>query len=97
MTKGEFYLKSIIAMAGNPNYVTVKQSEDIPDCVTHTLETEEILMDAQRLLSKTESEWNDAFDKEEGIENNSVNSLLKQAVECLDDIRKGTDNIGEQP
>lgn len=97
MTKREFYLKSIIAMAGNPNYVTVSPSDDDSQSLCHTLETEEILMDASRLLKHTEEEWDDAFDKEDYPENNSVNSLMKQAVECLDEIRKGTDNIGEQP
>lgn len=56
MTREEFYLKSIIAMVGNPNYVDVAPFEDDPSCITHVLRKDEILMDAERLLSATENE-----------------------------------------
>ena len=80
MTKSEFYLKSIIAMAGNPNYVEVAPFEDDPSCITHTLLKDEILMDAERLLSATEKEWPDAFDEKP---QESVEDLLGDISDSL--------------
>ena len=70
MTKEEFYLKAMLALASNPNYVEVAPSEDDPSCITHVLRKDEILMDAERLLSEAENEWPEAFDKkpQESIE-----------------------------
>ena len=80
MTREEFYLKSIIAMAGNPNYVEVAPFEDDPSCITHVLRKDEILMDAERLLSETEKEWPEAFDKKT---QESVEDLLGDIRDCL--------------
>ena len=66
MTKREFYLKSILAMAANPNYVEVtllpaeKAGEE--DCYSRILEVNEIMEDAERLLKHTETVWPDVFD-----------------------------------
>jgi hypothetical protein len=63
MTQEEFYLKAMLAMASNPNYVQVEKSEDDPSVTTHMLLTEEIQMDAERLLKEAKDSWIEAFDK----------------------------------
>ena len=63
MTQEEFYLKAMLAMASNPSYVQVEQSEDDPSVTTHMLLTEEIQMDAERLLKEAKDSWVEAFDK----------------------------------
>lgn len=83
MTKEEFYLKSIIAMAGNPNYVEVAPFEDDPSCITHMLRKDEILMDAERLLSETEKEWPDAFDFVAEEPKESMKTLLADIRDSL--------------
>jgi len=54
MTREEFYLKAMISMAGNPNYVKVDEA--------HILQAKEIQMDAERLLKEAEDSWPEAFD-----------------------------------
>ena len=63
MTQEEFYLKAMLAMASNPKYVQVEKSEDDPSVITHMLLTEEIQMDADRLLKEAKDSWIEAFDK----------------------------------
>ena len=63
MTQEEFYLKAMLAMASNPSYVQVEKSEDDPSVTTHMLLTEEIQMDAERLLKEAQDSWIEAFDK----------------------------------
>ena len=82
MTQEEFYLKAMLAMAGNPNYVEVKKSEDDPSVTTHMLLTEEIEMDAERLLKEAKESWAEAFDRRSDNEN-----LVKMA-EALDGLDK---------
>ena len=69
MTQEEFYLKAMLAMASNPNYVDVKPCEDDPSVTTHTLLTEEIQMDAERLLNEAKNSWAEAFDRRSDNEN----------------------------
>lgn len=54
MTQEEFYLKAMLAMASNPSYVQVEKSEDDPSVTTHMLLTEEIQMNAERLLKEAQ-------------------------------------------
>ena len=67
MTQEEFYLRTIIAMAGNPNYVDVseipKDNEDDDVLFAHILDKEEVLEDARELLRRVKQEWMEAFDK----------------------------------
>lgn len=84
MTKEEFYLNAMLAMANNPNYVEVKPAEDDPSVMTHMLLTEEIQMDAERLLNEAEKSWPEAFDNE------SNNAHLEKAAEAL----RGLDENG---
>ena len=63
MTQEEFYLKAMLAMASNPNYVKVEKCEDDPSVITHMLLTDEIQMDAERLLKEAKESWIEAFDK----------------------------------
>ena len=83
MTKKEFYLKSIIAMAGNPNYVEVKPFEDDKNVITHTLLTEEIMMDAERLLNETEKEWPEAFESDDLEERESLKTSLQEIAKAI--------------
>lgn len=82
MTRKEFYLKSIIAMAGNPNYVEVKQFEDT-ETITHVLLKEEILMDAGDLLKDTETEWPGVFEDDSMENNASVKTILHDICDHL--------------
>lgn len=84
MTREEFYLKAMLAMASNPNYVEVKPCEDEPSETTHILLTEEIQMDAERLTNEAIKSWPEAFDKE------SNNAHLEKAAEAL----RGLDENG---
>lgn len=83
MTKKEFYLKSIIAMAGNPNYVEVKPSEDDPSCTCHVLQKDEILLDAERLLHAIEKEWPVVFEDDSVEHSYSVKTVLEDIAESL--------------
>lgn len=69
-------------MASNPKYVQVEKSEDDPSVTTHMLLTEEIQMDAERLLKEAKESWAEAFDRRSDNEN-----LVKMA-EALDGLDK---------
>ena len=69
MTQEEFYLKAMLALASNPSYVEVKPAEDDPSFETHVLLTEEIQMDAERLLNEAKDTWAEAFDRRSDNEN----------------------------
>lgn len=83
MTQEEFYLKAMIAMAGNPNYVEVKPAEDDPTVELHTLRIDEIQMDAERLLKEAKDNWAEAFDSA------SDNEQLKNLAKSLAGIDEG--------
>ena len=69
-------------MASNPSYVQVEKSEDDQSVTTHMLLTEEIQMDAERLLKEAKDSWAEAFDRRSDNEN-----LVKMA-EALDGLDK---------
>ena len=101
MTKKEFYLKTILAMAQNPNYVEVKpfdgeNDEDGKEVITHTLLVDEIEMDAERLLKMTEKAWPEVFDKEEPeYDDYSVKVLLGDIAAKLSDIESDMERESE--
>ena len=68
MTRKEFYLKTIISMAGNPNYVNVTElpveKEDDGVAYSRILDKDEIMEDADGLLRRVEGVWPDVFDTE---------------------------------
>ena len=74
----------MLALASNPSYVQVEKSEDDPTLTTHVLQTEEIQMDADRLLKEAQTSWIDAFDK--GSE--SANEHLRTIAEAVSDLNK---------
>ena len=82
MTQEEFYLKAMLALASNPSYVEVKPADDDPSVTTHVLLTEEIQMDAERLLNEAKDSWDEAFDRRSDNEN-----FVKMA-EALDGLDK---------
>ena len=82
MTQEEFYLKAMLALASNPSYVEVKPADDDPSVTTHVLLTEEIQMDAERLLKEAKDSWDEAFDCKSDNEN-----FVKMA-EALDGLDK---------
>ena len=77
MTREEFYLKAMLALASNPSYVQVEKSEDDPSVTTHMLLTEEIQMDAERLLKETQDSWPEAFDDK------SENDILNRIYDAV--------------
>lgn len=62
MTREEFYLRSVLAMAANPKYVEMEVADDDPDIRFPALQIETLLIDAEALLRNTEKEWGGAFD-----------------------------------
>ena len=85
MTQEEFYLKAMLAMASNPNYVKVEKSEDDPSVTTHVLLTEEIQMDADRLLVEAQDSWIEAFDKKS---DNTTNDILNRIADDISELNK---------
>ena len=84
MTQEEFYLKAMLAMASNPSYVQVEKSEDNPSVTTHMLLTEEIQMDAERLLKEAQDSWIEAFDKSD----DSVKEHLRTIANDISELNK---------
>ena len=85
MTQEEFYLKAMLAMASNPSYVQVEKSEDDPSVTTHMLLTEEIQMDAERLLKEAQDSWIEAFDKRS---DKSTNDILNSIADDISELNK---------
>jgi hypothetical protein len=85
MTQEEFYLQAMIAMAGNPNYVKVGKSEDDPSVTTRILQTEEIQMDAERLLKEAQDSWIEAFDKRS---DKTTNDILNSIADDISELNK---------
>lgn len=89
MTRREFYLRSIIAMAGNSNYVDVTicpPDEDLNEETTsRILNKAEILEDAAELLKETEDAWHGVFDEDDAPDGTTKKLLydLCAAVEEL--------------
>ena len=85
MTQEEFYLKAMLAMASNPSYVQVEKSEDDPSVTTHMLLTEEIQMDAERLLKEAKDSWAEAFDKRS---DKTTNEILDSIADDISELNK---------
>ena len=77
MTREEFYLRAMLAMASNPKYVEVKLSEDYSSVKAHTLQAKEIQMDAERLLKEAQDSWPDVF------EDKSENDILNRIYDAV--------------
>lgn len=85
MTQEEFYLKAMLAMASNPKYVQVEKSEDDPSVTTHMLLTEEIQMDAERLLKEAKDSWIEAFEKRS---DKTTNDILNSIADDISELNK---------
>jgi|GEM_PF-5721690 len=85
MTQEEFYLKAMLAMASNPKYVKVEKCEDDPSVTTHMLMTDEIQMDAERLLKEARESWLDSFDKRS---DETTNEILNSIADDISDLNK---------
>ena len=85
MTQEEFYLKAMLAMASNPSYVQVEKSEVVPSVTTHMLLTEEIQMDAERLLNEAKDSWAEAFDKRS---DETTNDILNSIADDISELNK---------
>ena len=72
----------MLAMASNPSYVQVEKSEDDPSVTTHMLLTEEIQMDAERLMEEAQKSWPEAFDNS----GNNANEHLKTIADAVSDL-----------
>jgi hypothetical protein len=88
MTKKEFYLRSIISMAGNPNYVNVRQIStegDDNECYSRILDRDEVIEDANALIKEAETEWPGVFDIDDAPDGTTKKLLydLCAAVEEL--------------
>ena len=75
----------MLALASNPNYVQVEKSEDDPSVTTHMLLTEEIEMDAERLLKEAKESWQDAFDKRS---DKTTNDILNSIADDISELNK---------
>lgn len=95
MTQEEFYLKAMIAMAGNPNYVEVEESEDDPSVTTRILQTEEIQMDAEKLLKEAQDSWIEAFEKRS---DDTTNDILNRIADDISELNKyGIKTFPDEP
>ena len=95
MTQEEFYLKAMLAMASNPNYVKVEKSEDDPSVTTRILQTEEIQMDAERLLKEAQDSWIEAFDKRS---DDTTNEILNRIADDISELNKyGIKTFPDEP
>ena len=65
MTRKQFYLKTVIAMASNPNYVEVR-SEDVDESSCR-LRIYDILNDAETLNDEVDTAWPNVFDEQESV------------------------------
>ena len=88
MTKKEFYLRTIISMDGNPNYVNVRQIShegDDNECYSIIFDREEVLEDANLLTEEAEEAWPGVFDEDDAPEGTTKKLLydLCAAVEEL--------------
>lgn len=88
MTKKEFYLRTIISMSGNPNYVNVRQIShegDDNECYSIIFDREEVLEDANLLTEEAEEAWPGVFDEDDAPEGTTKKLLydLCAAVEEL--------------
>lgn len=72
-------------MASNPNYVKVEQSEDDPSVTSHMLQTEEIQIDAERLLKEAQDSWIEAFDKRS---DKTTNDILSGIADDISELNK---------
>ena len=95
MTKKEFYLNSMIQMAGNPKYVKEEPCQDDESVTCTMLNVEEIKMDAERLLSEAEKNWPEAFDDDMDETPESTKTFMGQIAEFLMDIRDTLTEIKE--
>lgn len=75
----------MLAMASNPSYVQVEKSEDDPSVTTHMLLTEEIEMDAERLLKEAKDSWAEAFDKRS---DKTTNEILDSIADDISELNK---------
>ena len=95
MTQEEFYLKAMLAMASNPNYVEVEESEDDPSVTTRILQTEEIQMDAERLLKEAQDSWIEAFEKRS---DKTTNDILNSIADDISELNRfGIKTFPDEP
>ena len=88
MTKKEFYLRTLISMAGNPSYVNVRQIShegDDNECYSIIFDREEAIEDACVLIEEAEEAWPGVFDEDDEPEGTTKKLLydLCAAVEEL--------------
>ncbi len=75
----------MLALASNPSYVQVEKSEDDPSVTTHMLLTEEIQMDAERLLKEAQDSCIEAFDKRS---DKTTNEILDSIADDISELNK---------
>lgn len=85
-------MKTIISMAGNPNYVNVTElpveKEDDGVAYSRILDKDEIMEDADGLLRRVEGVWPDVFDTEPNGESYTIGEHLQDITEKLGDIEE---------
>lgn len=88
-------MKAMLAMASNPNYVEVEKSEDDPSVTTRILQTEEIQMDAERLLKEAQDSWIEAFEKRS---DDTTNDILNRIADDISELNKyGIKTFPDEP
>ena len=88
-------MKAMLAMASNPNYVKVEKSEDDPSVTTRILQTEEIQMDAERLLKEAQDSWIEAFEKRS---DDTTNDILNRIADDISELNKyGIKTFPDEP
>ena len=88
-------MKAMLAMASNPNYVEVEESEDDPSVTTRILQTEEIQMDAERLLKEAQDSWIEAFEKRS---DKTTNDILNSIADDISELNRfGIKTFPDEP
>lgn len=93
----EFYLKTIISMAGNPYYVDMVSKlirgkyED-----THTMSVDELIRDAEKLCASVKEMHPEFFDEEQQGEKFSIAEHLSVTNGFLDEIESNLSGINQK-
>ena len=85
MTENEFFLRAMLQMASNPNYVKVEPSKENPGVMATVLKAEEIAMDAERLTEMAIKHHCD-FDMEPNTPNVHLRTIARNINKHLDKL-----------
>ena len=93
MTRTEFYLRAMLAMAANPKYSVENNEDDHKDSI---LSVDAIAMDAARLTDAAENEWDRPFDIDLDETISTPKSILGDISNTLVAINDNIRDLGKE-